>query len=87
MPNLLPENWVGLLVSVEPVGTTKPKLGGRKDSLLVESKENTRDLPKSSFSLNSFKLSVCAYSGSGLEQRRSQHRTGAKVNRVQALVD
>ena len=84
---MLPENWVCLLVSVEPIDTTKPKLGRRKDSLLVESKENTRDLPQSSFSLNSFKLRVLAYSGWGLEQRRIQHRTGAKVNRVQALVD
>ena len=36
---MLPENWVCLLVSVEPIDTTKPKLGRRKDSLLVESKE------------------------------------------------
>ena len=84
---MLPENWVCLLVSVKPIDTRKPKLGRRKDSLLVKSKENIRELPQSSFSLNSFNLRAPAYSGRGLEQMRIQHRTQAKVNRVQALVD
>ena len=53
----------------------------------MESKENTWGLPQSSFSPNSFKLRVLAYLGRGLEQKKIQHRTGAKVNRVQALVD
>ena len=28
---LLPENWAGLLMGVKPIGTTKPKIGRRKD--------------------------------------------------------
>ena len=47
---LLPENWVRLLVGVEPKDTTKPKSGGRKDLLLAASKENTEDLSQISVS-------------------------------------
>lgn len=41
---LLPESWVYLLMDIEPIDTTKPKSGRRKDLLLVASKENTGDL-------------------------------------------
>ena len=50
---MLPENWVRLLVGIEPIDTTKPKTGRRKDVLLAESKENTGDLFQSNVSLNS----------------------------------
>ena len=44
---VLPKNWVHLLVGVEPIDTTKPKRGRRKDLLLlVASKENTGIFPK-----------------------------------------
>ena len=64
---MLPENWVRLLVGVEPKDTTKAESGRRKDLLLAASKENTRDLSQSSVSPNSkvgevFKLRVHAYS-------------------------
>ena len=50
---VLPENWVLLLVGVEPKDTTKPKIWRRKDLLLAASKENTGDLSQSSVPLNS----------------------------------
>ena len=50
---LLPQNWVHLLVGVEPKDTTKPKIGRRNDLLLAASKENTRDLSQSNVSPNS----------------------------------
>ena len=50
---ILPENWVHLLVGVEPKATTKPKMERRKDLLLATSKENTGDLSPSSVSPNS----------------------------------
>ena len=51
---MLPENWVHLLVGVEPKDTTKPKIGRRKDLLLlVASKENTGELSQSSVFPNS----------------------------------
>ena len=48
---MLPENWVGFLVCVEPKDTTKPKIR-RKALLLAASKENTRDLSQSNVSSN-----------------------------------
>ena len=49
MQELLPENWVCLLVGDEPIETTRPQLRRRKDLLLLEaSKENTGDLSQSS---------------------------------------
>ena len=50
---VLPENWVHLLVGVEPKDTNKPKIGRRKYLLLAASKENTGDLSQSSVSSNS----------------------------------
>ena len=50
---VFPENWVHLLVGVEPIDTTKPKMGRRKDLLLATSKENTGDLSQSSVCPNS----------------------------------
>ena len=50
---MLPQNWVRLLVDVEPKDTTKPKIGRRKDLLLAASKGNTADLSQSSVSPNS----------------------------------
>ena len=41
---LLPPNYVHLVVGVQRKHTTKPKSGRRKDLLLVASKENTGDL-------------------------------------------
>ena len=46
------ENCVCLLVGVEPVGTTKPKMGRRKDLLPATSKENLRDLSQRSIFSN-----------------------------------
>jgi len=47
---LLPENWVCLLVDVEP----KDRIGRRKDLLLLAaSRENTKDPSQSSVSLDS----------------------------------
>ena len=43
---LLPENWVCLLVGVEPKDTTKPKIRRRKELLLAACKENTGIFPK-----------------------------------------
>ena len=88
-----PENWVRLLVGVGPKDTIKPKIRRRKDLLLLAArKQNTGDLSQSSVSqtakLGRFKLRVHAYSFmKGFEQSRIQHRVGAKVGRVQALVD
>ena len=54
MQEVLPENWVHLLVGVKAKDTTKPKIRRGKDVLLlVASKEHTGDLPQSSVSLNS----------------------------------
>ena len=48
---LLSENWVYLLVGVEPIETTKPKIGRRKDLLLLAAgKQNTGDHSQSSVS-------------------------------------
>ena len=54
-------------MDVEPIDTTKPKIGRRKDLLLAACKENTGALSQSSVSPNSkirevFKLRVHAYS-------------------------
>ena len=46
---LLPENWVHVLLSVEPKDTTRPKFRRRKDLLLAASKENTGDLSQSMY--------------------------------------
>ena len=51
--SLLPENWIHLLVGVEPIDRPKPKIGGRKDLLFAASKENTGDISQSSVSPNS----------------------------------
>lgn len=51
--NLLPENWVHLLVGVEPADTTKLKSGGRKDLSFATSKQNTREFSQSSVCSNS----------------------------------
>ena len=62
---ILPPNWVCLLMGVKPIDTTKPKIGRRRDLLLLAaSKENTGDLSQSSGSRNSkigevFCLFVC----------------------------
>ena len=40
---LLPQNWMPLLVGIEPKDTTKPKIGIKKDVLLATRKENTSD--------------------------------------------
>ena len=50
--NLLPKNWANILVGIEPMDTTKPKII-RKDLLLVPSKENTKDPSQSNVSPNS----------------------------------
>ena len=50
---MFPENWVCLLVGVEPKDTTKPEIRRRKDLLLAASKENTGDFFQSSVSPNS----------------------------------
>ena len=50
--DLLPKNWVHILVGVEPMDTTKPKII-RKDLLFAPSKENTRDPSQSNVSPNS----------------------------------
>lgn len=42
------ENCICLLVGVESVDTTKPKMGRRKDLLPATSKENLRDLSQRS---------------------------------------
>ena len=47
---LLPQNWVHLLVGVEPKDTTKPKIGRKKDVLLALSKENIEDFSQTSVS-------------------------------------
>ena len=74
-----------------PIDTTKPKIGRRKDLLLLAANKNTGDLFQSNDSLNSElgksqAWGTCIFMR-GLEQRRIQHRTGAKVDRAQALVD
>ena len=51
--SLLPENWVHLLVGVEPKDTTKTESGRRKDLSLATSKENIRDISQSSVPPNS----------------------------------
>ena len=43
-PLTLPENWVCLLVGVEPIDTTKPKIGRRKDLLLLAARKGTRGI-------------------------------------------
>ena len=50
---VLPENWICLLVGVEPKDTTKPKIRRRKDLPLAASNENMGDLSQSSVALNS----------------------------------
>ena len=51
---MLAENWVHLLVAVELIDTTKPKVGRRKNLLLLAaSEENTGDLLQSSVCPNS----------------------------------
>ena len=53
LPPMLPQNWVRLLVVVQPKNTTKPKIRRKKDLLLLAvSKENTEDLSQSSVSLD-----------------------------------
>ena len=47
---LLPENWVYLLVSVQPKDPIKSKTGRMKDLVLVTSKASTRDLSQCSVS-------------------------------------
>jgi len=44
MVPLFPENWVCLLVGIEPKDPAVPKSQRRRDLLLAASKENTRDL-------------------------------------------
>ena len=71
--------------------TLKSKTGRRNDLLLVSSKENTGDISPNSFSSKAkqrkfYAKGICIFS-EGLEQRRIQHRIGAKFDRVQALVD
>ena len=53
MVPLFPENWVCLLVGIEPKDPAMPKSQRRRDLLLAVSKENTRDLSQRSLSLNS----------------------------------
>ena len=50
---VLPENWVCLLVGLEPKDTTKSKNRRRNRLLLAASKENTMGLSSSSVSPNS----------------------------------
>ena len=63
---LSPENWICLLVSVEPKCTTKPKRGRRKDLLLAASKGTPEVFPKAVpppiAKLGIFKLRVHAHS-------------------------
>ena len=48
---LLPKIWVHFLVGVKPKDITKPKIGRRKDFLLLAAnKENTETLSQSSVS-------------------------------------
>ena len=49
---MLPENWVYLLVSVEPKDITKPKIRKRKTLLLAPRRENTGELSQSPVSPN-----------------------------------
>lgn len=58
---LLPQNWVHLLVGVEPKDTTKPKSGRRRHLLPEASKENTGDLSQSSVSPNGKIVEVLSY--------------------------
>ena len=72
------------MVTVEPTGTTKPKMGRRKDLLLAVSKKNTRDLCQSSVSpeqqnWGSFKLRVHAYSRRGLSRGEFSIKLGQKL--------
>lgn len=74
-------------MGVEPVDTTKPRMGRRKALLLGASKENTRDLSpalsREQQNFGRFKLRITCMFMKGLEQRRNQHRLMAKVDRVQ----
>ena len=73
--NMLPENWVRLLLRI------KPKAGRRKDLQLSASKEDVGELSQSNVSLSS-KIGECSAKGTsmfqkGLEQR-IQHRIGQR---------
>ena len=50
---MLPENWVHLLVDVEPKDATKGKSERRTHLLFAISRENTGDLSQRSVSWNS----------------------------------
>ena len=67
VPTLL-ENWVRLLVGVEPIDTPKPKIRRRKDLLLAASKENTGDLSQSSVSPDSKTGEVLSYGNMHLHE-------------------
>lgn len=88
---VLPQNWVCLLVCVKPTDTTRPKTGRGKDLLLLmASRENARDLSQRCISQSSKIRELFSkkhmYVHEGLEQRRIQARIGAEVDRVQFLV-
>ena len=53
MVPLFPENWVCLLVGIEPKDPAMPNSQRRRDLLLAANKENTRDLSQRSVSLSS----------------------------------
>ena len=75
----------------EPKDTPKPKNGRRRHLLLAASKENIRDLRQSVVFSNSKTGEVLSQGAcilmKGLDRKRIRHRIGAKVDRLQALVD
>ena len=50
---LLPKNYICFLMDVKPKDTTKPKIGRKKDLLLLAETKNTRDLSQGSVSPDS----------------------------------
>ena len=50
---VFPDDWVCLLVGGQPKGTTKPKMGRRKDFLLATTEESILQLSRSSISSHS----------------------------------
>ena len=87
--DVLPENWVRLLVGVAPIDTTKRRLGERRIYYLQQVRRTPGIFPKAASpqqqNWGSFKLKGTCIFMRGLEKSRIQHRTS--INRVQALVD
>lgn len=50
---MLPENWVCLFLGVEPIDTIKPKMGRRRDLLLLAANKKPGDISQSRASLHS----------------------------------